>query len=162
MPSHSSASECTQNIGVSVVSHVSLMLIVTIAERLSSIPKFRIQLNQLLNMKWKKVVLSQVDVRRYHTTESAKENTTLCDYVMQSVPNTIINRPIKSNRRKGFNKLCEQYVYSSLNNGPGLTENSNVWLSISPESSFDVNENCNNETKPQRQSESYTRVSGKV
>ena len=129
---------------------------------LSSIPKFRIQLNQLLNMKWKKVVLSQVDVRRYHTTESSKEKTTLCDYVMQSVPNIIMNPPIKSNRRKGFDKLCEQYVYSSLNNGPGLTENSNVWLSLSPESSFDENENCNNQTKPHRQSESYTRVSGKM
>ena len=129
---------------------------------LSSIPKFRIQLNQLLNMKWKKVVLSQVNVHRHPTIESAKENSTLCDYVIQNVPKTTLNARDKTNRRKGFDKLCEQYVCSSLNSGLELTENSNVWLNSSPESSLDVNKSCNNEAKSQKQSEYYTRISGKL
>ena len=129
---------------------------------LSSVPKFRIQLNQLLNMKWKKVVLSQVDVQHYPTTESSKGNITLCDYVIQNAPNTTLHPLDKSNRRKGFDRLCEQYVYSSLSSGLELSENSNVWLSSSPESSLDVNKSCNNEAKSKRQSEHCARVPGKL
>ena len=121
---------------------------------LSSIPKFRIQLNQLLNMKWKTVVLSHVEGQQHLTTESAKENFTLCDYVMQSVPNTALNSPPKSSRRKGFDRLCDQYISSCLDNDMGFISNKDGWMNSSSEPSLQIIEGFNNEIKSQPKIES--------
>ena len=114
---------------------------------LSSTPKFRIQLNQLLNMKWNKVFLSNGDAQNFVATEHANEKIALSDYVIQSVPNSASKPSIKSNQRKGFDKLCEQYINSCLDHDMDLSHNLNPWLSSSPDSSFSFTRANNKEIK---------------
>ena len=107
---------------------------------LSSIPKFRIQLNQLLNMKWNKIPLSNIPVDDRFTTETRITTHTLCDYVLQHVPNAPLDNPIKPTPRKGFDKLCQEFIYSSLENNHDFTQNVDDWLRSSSEFSLKIDE----------------------
>jgi hypothetical protein len=103
-------------------------------EELSSIPKYHIRLNKLLNLKWTKVNLPPNNINGEHNGDPI----TLSDYVMNSISQTKSSDPGKTSKRKGLDKLCARYIYSSFEHQPVFEKTFDGWMTSSAESSFSV------------------------
>ena len=80
-------------------------------EDLYSIPKYRIQLNQLLEFKLNQIILPSSNFSGSEKNYMGSETLTLSDYVTKMVLQNPKREPKNPNKRKGFNKLCEKYIH---------------------------------------------------
>ena len=112
---------------------------------LSSIPKYRIQLNQLLEFKWNKIILTSSNFSGSQKKYMGSETLTLSDYVTKMVLQNPKREPKSPSQRKGFNKLCEKYIYSAFDDPTIIKPGANGWFESSPDSSFSLGCNAKHE-----------------
>ena len=110
-------------------------------EDLSSIPKYRIQLNQLLEFKWNQIILPSSNFSGSEKKYMGSETLTLSDYVTKMVLQNPKREPKNPNKRKGFNKLCEKYIHSAFDDTTIIKPGTNGWFDSSPDSTFSLG--CN-------------------
>ena len=114
-------------------------------EDLSSIPKYRIQLNQLLEFKWNQIILPSSNFSGSEKKYMGSETLSLSDYVTKRVLQNPKREPKNQSKRKGFNKLCEKYIYSAFDDTIIIKSGTNGWFESSPDSSFSLGCNAKHE-----------------